>query len=951
MPDEHLSLPDHLIHALEQLLGRSTEQQEAGLLELCDAHAGEAAALRQWFADVRTANAAIAGNPTPTRIGSYRVLEQIAQGGMGIVYAAEQQQPVRRRVAVKVIKPGMDSREVLARFEAERQALALMNHAHIAKVLEAGTTATGQPFFAMEFVAGPPITTFADKNRLTMRERLDLFVQVCDGVQHAHQKGVIHRDLKPSNILVTHDGGKPFAKIIDFGVAKAIQQPLTEKTIYTHQGQLIGTPEYMSPEQAEMTGVAVDTRSDIYALGVMLYELLTGSLPFDPHQFRSAGFQGMIKILREQEPQKPSTKVTTTGAGASELAHLRRTEIGSLKRSLRGDLDWVTIKALEKDPGRRYQSAGEFAADIARHLRNEPVVAGPPTFFYRLTKAMRRHRGPIAAATAVLFALVAGLIASLWLYFERDRALSSERQALKLARVKEQAAVAAEAETERKRQAMVALFAELSQLKTDSRVAGLKAEVDRLWPIRPAMISKFEQWLNEAERLARERVARAATGDRQLNPVLDRVAIDVESQLIARVRARLERARLVQRETIEAHAASWSAASRYAARDPRYHGIVLKPQLGLIPLGPDPDSRLLEFAHYGSGTPVRRGSSGSLDPVSGFGIVFVLLPAAVQTAIGSQTQNPEEPNYDRDSQPNEAPVRFVDIPGFLISKFELTQSQWCLLAEAETPATSSARTIRSSPSMARRQYASWAGTGCSCRTKRNGSSRVAPARRRHGGQATRRRRFVDLPWRRTSQMPPSSPAAARKGSSTSGKNTTMEWGRMVASGRCAPMLSVCTTFMGTSSSSADRCRGPMPPRTVWSRAAAPGTDPLLSRVRRGVRSCPPLGHALPTWGCARSCGSIRSNEPVVQILDLACPPAEDLAFVRWSGDYFECWSCPGHRRHEPSCFSSRVAGRMRRRSRRLASVPAAVVGPRGPLLTSDRVRCPAARSSDVWRIG
>jgi len=339
----------------------------------------------------------------PERIGPYKILEKIGEGGMGVVYAAEQEAPFRRRVALKIIKPGMDSKQVLARFEAERQALALMDHPSVAKVFEAGETPRGLPYFAMEYVQGEPITTYCDRHRLSIRQRLDLLVQVCEGVQHAHQKGIIHRDLKPSNVLVALQGDNPVPKIIDFGVAKATAQRLTERTMFTELGVLIGTPEYMSPEQAEMTGLDVDTRTDVYALGVILYELLTGTLPFEPKDLRSLGFDEIRRRIREVDPPRPSTRISTLGERGTESARMRRTEPGKLASRLKGDLDWITSKAIEKDRTRRYGSPNDLAADIGRHLGHEPVLAGPPSALYRSRKFVRRHRfGVAAAATATL---------------------------------------------------------------------------------------------------------------------------------------------------------------------------------------------------------------------------------------------------------------------------------------------------------------------------------------------------------------------------------------------------------------------------------------------------------------------------------------------------------------------------------------------------------------------
>ncbi len=333
----------------------------------------------------------------PVRIGPYRVLERLGEGGMGVVYLAEQERPIRRRVALKVIKLGMETREVIARFEAERQALALMDHPSIAQVYDAGATAEGRPYFAMEYVAGISITDYCDKHRLPMPARLDLFVQVCGAIQHAHQKGVIHRDIKPSNLLVSVQDGKAFPKVIDFGVAKATNQRLTEKTVFTQHGMLIGTPAYMSPEQAEMGGLDVDTTTDIYSLGVVLYELLVSAPPIDPDTLRRAGYAEIQRIIREEEPLRPSARLSGLRVGANEVALQRRTQLPKLLRELKADLDWITLKAIDKDRTRRYASASELAADVSRHLKAEPVTASPPSATYRIGKFLRRYRSALLA--------------------------------------------------------------------------------------------------------------------------------------------------------------------------------------------------------------------------------------------------------------------------------------------------------------------------------------------------------------------------------------------------------------------------------------------------------------------------------------------------------------------------------------------------------------------------
>jgi serine/threonine protein kinase/tetratricopeptide (TPR) repeat protein len=355
------------------------------------------------------------------RIGRYKLLEQIGEGGCGTVYMAEQEEPVRRRVALKVIKLGMDTKQVIARFEAERQALALMDHPNIAKVLDGGATPTGRPYFVMELVRGVRITEFCDEAQLSTAARLRLFVLVCQAVQHAHQKGIIHRDLKPSNILVTVNDGAPVPKVIDFGIAKATGQRLTDKSLFTQFHSFIGTPAYTSPEQAEMSSVDIDTRSDIYSLGVLLYELLIGRTPFDGEELLRSGLDEMRRILRETEPLRPSTRLSTLPADElTTSARRRHTEPPKLIHLVSGDLDWIVMKALEKDRTRRYETASGLAGDVQRHLNNEPVVARPPSNFYRLQKSVQRNKLAFGAATAVALALVIGLAISTAMFFKGE---------------------------------------------------------------------------------------------------------------------------------------------------------------------------------------------------------------------------------------------------------------------------------------------------------------------------------------------------------------------------------------------------------------------------------------------------------------------------------------------------------------------------------------------------
>ncbi len=394
-------------------------------------------------------------------IGRYKLLERIGEGGFGLVYVAEQRQPVKRRVALKIIKLGMDTEQVIARFEAERQALAMMDHPNIAKVHDAGATDTGRPYFVMELVRGIPITEYCDTEKLDTQSRLNLFASVCHAIQHAHQKGVIHRDIKPNNVMVTLHDGVPVPKVIDFGIAKATNAELTEKTIYTQHRQMIGTPAYMSPEQAEMSGLDVDTRSDIYSLGVLLYELLTGTTPLNPERLRSAAYGELQRIIREEDPDKPSTRVSglrsepstpphshasaqpTSNVSSrqddhraqsliSDIAKQRRIDPNSLTRSLRGDLDWIVMKCLEKDRTRRYETANAIASDIQRHLQDQPVEAGPPTATYRFRKFARRNKVALFTTTTVAASFVLGLTLALYGLFaaDRQRAIADQEKAV-----------------------------------------------------------------------------------------------------------------------------------------------------------------------------------------------------------------------------------------------------------------------------------------------------------------------------------------------------------------------------------------------------------------------------------------------------------------------------------------------------------------------------------------
>jgi serine/threonine protein kinase/formylglycine-generating enzyme required for sulfatase activity len=459
----------------------------------------------------------------PTQIGPYRILDRLGAGGMGEVYVAEQSEPVKRRVALKLIKLGMDSREVVARFQQERQALALMAHDGIAKVYDVGTTERGQPYFVMELVKGVPLNEYCDEHKLGLKERIGLMQQVCAAVTHAHQKGVVHRDLKPGNVLVADDGGRPHAKVIDFGLAKAMGQKLTDATLFTEAGRIVGTPEYMAPEQADPTNADVDTRVDVYSLGVMLYETLVGNLPFGSERLRRGGLEGIQQVLREEEPPRPSQKLSTLGPLSTTVCQARRISPSALQKALRTDLDWVALKAMEKDRNRRYDSPAALAADLQRYLDHEPLQAGPPSAWYRLSKLVRRYRGQFVAAAVVGVTLVAGAVGTLvqWRRAEqnaeeskllaaketqaKDEALAQKQRANEAAKANERLAqeksALAQSETAAKEAATRLAeekgrtVANFNQLSAVVRLKDVLAQQETLWPAWPDKVEAIKAWL------------------------------------------------------------------------------------------------------------------------------------------------------------------------------------------------------------------------------------------------------------------------------------------------------------------------------------------------------------------------------------------------------------------------------------------------------------------------
>ncbi len=641
---------------------------------------------RQWLAASGSQAAFQEQLEAGDSIGAYRIEAVLGEGGMGVVYLAHQRYPVDRRVALKVLKPGMDSRDVLARFEQELQALAIMGHPGIAAVFDAGVTETGRPYFAMEQVNGLPITGYCNHHRLDLRARVNLFAKICRAVQHAHEKGIIHRDLKPSNILVP-DGNDPQPKVIDFGIAKALDQPLTEKTLHTCLGTLMGTPAYMSPEQADLWSPRVDTRSDIYSLGVVLFELLCGDLPYGEIVTRS-GTTSPRWIQPVGGPPAPSRRLQEAGADAVEVAAGRGASRRELARALRGDLDAIVQTALAEDREQRYSSVSELLADLERHLRGDAVLARGPSVGYRLRCLVGRHRAFFGGIAAAFLALILGLIVSTHFYVE--------------------------SQTQR---------SEVLRLSDRQLLVRVLRGADQIWPAHPENIERMERWLaGDSRRLA----ARAPQYQRELaelrsqggetvrlvdidasgRPVTHEEFADVETQFryqllselvqqlehlthpekgqIARMGERLAFARSIRRQTLEEPRQLWrDAIASIVDREqsPAYGGLQIAPQLGLIPIGPDPHSGLWEFAHSRTGGVPRRGSDGRLRVDGSTGLVFVLVPPG-DFRMGVEEPPDDDPdvtgpNLDRWARGHEGPAHDVTLGDpFFISKYEMTQGQW-----------------------------------------------------------------------------------------------------------------------------------------------------------------------------------------------------------------------------------------------------------------------------------
>jgi formylglycine-generating enzyme required for sulfatase activity/serine/threonine protein kinase len=603
-----------------------------------------------------------------TWIGPYQLVEKLGEGSFGLVYLAEQDAPVRRRVALKLVKHGIDSWTMLERFKIEGRALALMDHPNIAKVLDAGTTAAGRPYFVMELVRGVPITEYCDAQGLDCRRRLELMIPVCRAIQHAHQKGIIHRDIKPSNVLVTTQDEVPVPKVIDFGVAKAVGQERLGPDDLTEFRQIIGTPAYMSPEQVGLDGVDIDTRSDIYSLGVLLYELLTGATPFSRSELGSSRLSDLWRLVREVEPPRPSARVGPRGDKAAS-ARRRGADPASLSKRLRGDLDWIVLKCLEKDRSRRYETANGLALDIERHLKNEPVLASPPSVLYRLKKFSRRNLGAVVAATMTLVALAAGLVTSLVL-LNASRERSNEVLRLSDMRVIEELNAGYKgllALDPRARHDAMADWAERAH-GVLSRRASHRATLERLrrrgTRVEAVAGPSPGPGVAGPGRRPSPRWRFADMPTQWQHDLLQQLVAELDDlrgteDKLARVEGWLRRSPS-EREVAD----RWDEAA--AAIESR-HGFRLGRQDGLFPLGTDPGSGLWEFVDLNSGLAPERDGAGHCVAGPETGVVFVLIPGG-KFRMGSP---PDEPGRKLGETRHDA-----EVSPFLISKYEITQAQW-----------------------------------------------------------------------------------------------------------------------------------------------------------------------------------------------------------------------------------------------------------------------------------
>jgi serine/threonine protein kinase len=565
--------PDERAALLDRACGADPELRQRALA-LLRAHDDSAGMLARPAPGVTTDAAPAESEAVGTAVGPYTLLQKLGEGGMGTVWVAEQHQPVKRRVALKLIKPGMDSAQVVRRFAAERQALALMDHTNIAKVLDAGTTAAGRPYFVMELVHGVPITKYCDELHLSVRERLELFLPVCQAVQHAHQKGVIHRDLKPSNVLVCMQDGRPVPKVIDFGVAKALHQKLAEGTVVTEFGAVIGTLEYMAPEQAEVSPLGADTRSDIYSLGVLLYELLTGTTPLSRKKLREAAFAEVLHLIKEVEPPRPSTRLSESKESLASVAALRRSEPAKLTKAVRGELDWIVMKCLEKDRTRRYDAASGLARDLERYLHDEAVEACPPSAGYRLKKLLRRNKGPVVAAGAVFLALVGGVALSSWQAVRATQAEAEpqrQRDEAETARHAEAAQRrAAETERDAKEKARAEAAANEKKAKAAAKAeaeqrAAAEVEQQRAQAVRDFLQHDLLKQADAREQADRLRLLGGAGFQVHENPtikeLLDRAAAGLTAE---KIEQKFPRQPLVQAEILVTVGRAYGGVGEYA---------------------------------------------------------------------------------------------------------------------------------------------------------------------------------------------------------------------------------------------------------------------------------------------------------------------------------------------------------------------------------------------------
>ncbi|MCA8975891.1 MAG: SUMF1/EgtB/PvdO family nonheme iron enzyme [Planctomycetes bacterium] len=604
-----------------------------------------------------------AGSLPGGQVGPYRILDRIGEGGMGVVYRAEfPQDNLVLPVALKVLHGGIHGETSRRRFEFEVQALAAMDHECIAKVHGAGVTDRGEPYLAMELVHGVDLGTFCDRHRLSIEARIRLFQRICAGVDHAHRKLVIHRDLKPANVLVVDRDGEPVPKIIDFGIARASDRAAHGGDLVTADGQVGGTREYMSPEQAAGRPQAIDTRTDVYSLGVMLYELLTGELPFASARLRTLSWGEFERVVRDESPPRPSHRLTTQSPAATECARRCGTTTESLGRELRTDLDWIVLAAMAKEPDRRYGSAAELAADLERYLRREPVLAGPPTIAYRLRKLLQRHRLPVTAAAIVLLCA----FAALWLGLEAKA--SSSLAAARQEHVDQ-----------------VLFVVKADELR--------RAVVEDALVETPENLPALERWLREVDDGVAALAGPAGDDSEYLLAARERIEgwlrsrgfDDPQGGWIGRIRRGRDWAAQVRKLSCDDHAAAWQRCRQRVADRPGYGGLDLQPQTGLVPLGPDPDSGLEEFAFLRSGTvPQRDPASARLMLEDGSAIVLVLLPGG-PFVIGAQASDPHGARFDPAAAANEGPPVAVQLEPFFLGKHEITQAQWMRLGDGDNP--------------------------------------------------------------------------------------------------------------------------------------------------------------------------------------------------------------------------------------------------------------------------